>query len=114
MRRPCTAMHPPQYLQFAVLFNEEKFFEAHEVLEDLWRKVTGPERNFYQALIQIAAALVHVQRGNPRGAVEMLAKAEKLSRPYPAAYRGVEIASLLKETGASIQKNGNFPKISLK
>ena len=56
-----------RFEKFTVNFNAELFFEAHEVLEDLWRETKGPERDFYHGLIQVAAAYVHVQRGNAYG-----------------------------------------------
>ena len=31
----------PRYLEFFELFNREEFFEAHEVLEGLWRETEG-------------------------------------------------------------------------
>src|SRR5213594_3098862 len=46
------------------LFNEEYFFEAHEVLEDLWKREHGKSKLFLQGLIQICAAYHHFQNGN--------------------------------------------------
>ena len=65
-------MIEPEIPAFADLWNEGKFFEAHEVLEGLWmrRRDKG-----LQGLIQIAAALYHVQRGNLRGARTMIDRA---------------------------------------
>ena len=45
------------------LFNEERFWESHETLEQLWRVSEGFERDTLQALILTAAAFVHHQRG---------------------------------------------------
>ena len=36
-----------------VLFNERHFFEAHEVLEDVWHRERGEPRLFLQGQIQI-------------------------------------------------------------
>ena len=56
-------------------FQEGRYFEAHEVLEEAWRKAEGEERCFLQGLILLAAAL---HRG--KGGVRNLRKAEaKLS-----------------------------------
>jgi len=62
----------PEIPAFAALWNEGRFFEAHEVLEGLWmrRRDKG-----LQGLIQVAAALYHVQRGNLRGARTMIDRA---------------------------------------
>jgi uncharacterized protein len=58
-----------------VLFNRQAFFEAHEIWEQLWKEARGPRRILLQGLIQTAAALLHVQRGNRRGAALLAAKA---------------------------------------
>jgi len=58
-----------------VIFNEEKFYEAHDVWEDHWLNVSGDERLFFQGLIQTAAAFYKLQLGNPRGMARLLADA---------------------------------------
>src|SRR5258708_2132114 len=45
------------------LFNEQRFWEVHEVLEWLWKEMRkGPEQEMVQGLIRTAAALVDVQK----------------------------------------------------
>lgn len=99
--------------EFIRLFNNEAFFEAHEVLEAVWRKENGEARDFYQGLIQLAAALVHVQRGNRYGAVSLLGKAAGLLGKYPEGYLGFQPVKLLAEMRAFIGgKTAGAPKIS--
>jgi hypothetical protein len=57
-----------RYLGGVRFFNDGDFFEAHEVWEGLWLETSGPERRFYQGLIQAAVALYHFGNGNLRGA----------------------------------------------
>jgi len=45
------------------LFNEERFWESHEVLEGIWRVSGGAEKEALQSLILTAAAFVHYQKG---------------------------------------------------
>ncbi len=59
---------PEEFLLGVELFNSGKFFECHEVWEIVWLKAKGDEREFLHAMIQAAAALHHVQRGNLKGA----------------------------------------------
>ena len=81
------------------LFNEQHFFEAHEVLEDVWHNERGEPRLFLQGLIQICAAFHHFQNGNARGAAELLHRgSDKMSR-YPDGFMGLESGRLLKEVG---------------
>jgi len=50
------------------LFNGGEFWRAHEELEAIWRSLPeGPEARAIQGLIQAAAALVHLRRGNRHG-----------------------------------------------
>ena len=49
------------------LFNSGAFWHAHEQWEDCWRQAHEPEATLLKGLIQAAAALVHWQRGNPKG-----------------------------------------------
>lgn len=68
------------------LFNDERFFEAHEAWEELWHVENGRDRVFVQGLIQVAAHFVHLKKGNWSGARTVAAAArEKLS--VPAAHR---------------------------
>src|SRR5207248_6025892 len=43
------------------LFNDRFFFDAHEVLEEVWRQEHGESRAFLQGLIQICAAYHHTR-----------------------------------------------------
>ena len=53
--------YDPRYLAGVVLFNEQDFFGAHEVWEDLWHQELGPANAFVQGLIQFATALHHFE-----------------------------------------------------
>lgn len=50
-------------------------FQAHEVLEEMWRACPPDQRAAWQGLAQLAVAITHDRRGNPRGARLLLAKA---------------------------------------
>ena len=79
-------------------FNRGEFFAAHERWEDAWHQLAGPARELVQGLIQIAAALHHVQQGRPRPAASLLAKGlDKLSRPVPPTLADLPIASFAGE-----------------
>ncbi len=80
---------------FVVLFNNRKFFEAHEVLELLWLETEGKEKDFYKGLIQCAAAFVHHQRGNPRGAHKLYQRANNYLKSYLPHYGGINSEKLM-------------------
>jgi hypothetical protein len=47
-------------------------FYAHEVLEAAWKAGPDSERDLWQGLAQLAVGITHIQRGNHRGARELL------------------------------------------
>ncbi len=85
-------LFPTALEAFVELFNQEAFWESHEVLEGPWRE-TGSD--FYHGLILYASAFVHVQRANPHGIRAQLAKAERFLREFRPAYLGVDVGPLL-------------------
>ena len=75
------------YLGYFDCFNRQLFYEAHDVLEDLWLPDRhGANGNFYKGLIQLAGAFVHLQKNRlrPSAALLKLAQAnfEKYSSPH--------------------------------
>lgn len=89
--------YDPRYLAGICFFNEHAFFEAHEVWEDLWGECPGPERRFYQGLIQAAVALFHFGNGNLRGAAKLFASARDKMTPYGSPYLGLDTAKFWTE-----------------
>ena len=78
-------------------FNRRWYFESHETLEDLWMVTPWPERQFFQGIIQLAAAFVHYARGEYAGICKLLdASAGKLRDFTPECF-GVDTARLLDE-----------------
>jgi hypothetical protein len=63
-------------------FNSGRFFACHETLEEVWLEEQGAVRDCYKGLIQLAAAFVHVGRGNAAGARRLLTTATGYLEPY--------------------------------
>jgi hypothetical protein len=76
------------------LFNRREFYDAHEVLEDVWRAAPAEEKLFLQGLIQVAVALHHHSQDNLPGAQSLLARAERNLSGYPEGYAGVQLSPL--------------------
>jgi hypothetical protein len=90
------------------LFNEERFWEAHEVLEEIWHPAKGVERDVIQGLILTAAALVHYQKNEKAVCVSILGRAmEKLGALDN--FKGLGIKRL-RASIEQIQKD-NTPKL---
>jgi uncharacterized protein len=96
--------YPEKYLEGIRLFNEEDFFECHEVLEELWSETLGPEKKFYQGLIQAAVALFHFGNENLGGARKLYqASLEKLD-PYRPVYQGLDVDQFLAAMKSCFQE----------
>ena len=93
---PLTEDHDPSTVEEALelgiqLWNQQRFFEAHECLEAVWHASPEADQDLWQGVIQVAVAGVHIQRGNPVGALALLARAEERLAAYPAEHRGIDV-----------------------
>ncbi|MEM9398604.1 MAG: DUF309 domain-containing protein [Verrucomicrobiota bacterium] len=54
----------PHYVGYFQCFNQELYYEAHDVLEELWLQEgkQGENYAYYKGLIQAAGAFVHMQK----------------------------------------------------
>ena len=86
----------PHYLGYFACFNRQLFFEAHEVLEQIWlpqRK--GPNGSFYKGLIQLAGAFVHLQKNRPGPAAALFKLAEANLGRYPSPHNRLDLENVL-------------------
>ncbi len=90
------------------LFNQERFWEAHEALEEIWHPATGVERDIIQGLILTAAALVHYQKNEKAVCISILGRAmEKLGTLDN--FKGLDIKRL--RAGIEQILKDNTPKL---
>ncbi len=60
------------------LYNEDKFWECHEEVEDLWLSDYGDNARYvYWVIIQVATSLYHYLDDNLNGAEGMIRKAKR-------------------------------------
>jgi len=86
-------------------FNERKFYECHDVLEDVWFDVRGSSRKFYQGLIHLAVGFYHLtHRNNLKGTISQLQKGISKLSEYEPEFEGIELRQLLKEVRTSLHK----------
>lgn len=104
-------LHDPRYLGFFSCFNQALYYEAHDVLEDLWLESRGqPLDLFYKALIQLAGAFVHLQkhRLHPAGSLFKLSNSY-LIRFAPVCEQLDVVATLtLSNTWRSLLEESNW------
>ncbi len=92
---------PAQYLGYFDCFNDGLFYEAHDVLEELWLAEgrTAPDYPFHKGLIQLAGAFVHLQKDRLRPAVALFNLAETNLRRYPSPHHDSDLVALLALLG---------------
>lgn len=87
----------PHYTGYFELFNLQKFYEAHEVLEHIWLKDRyGANGPFYKGLIQLAAAFVHLQKDRLKPAAALFKLARTNLEKYPAEHERLNLALTLE------------------
>src|SRR5271170_5005806 len=80
------------YLGFFDCFNRQLFYEAHDVLEDLWlADKHGANGNFYKGLIQLAGAFVHLQKNRLRPAAALFKLARANLEKYPHEHEHLDL-----------------------
>ncbi len=57
-----TVANHPFYRAFFRCWNEQRYYEAHDVLEQLWLKTKSRDADYFKGLIQAAGAFVHLQK----------------------------------------------------
>ena len=112
-------MHFDGYRRGIELFNQRKFFDAHEVWEDVWRETIGPRKKFLQGLIQVAVAFHHHSTGNVVGACSLMERGRRNLEKYPEHFLGIRVEELraaLVRCRARMLSDGSlpeFPKIDV-
>lgn len=94
--------HEELLLEGARRFNAGLYFEAHEAWEEVWLDSARELRLFYQGLIQIAAAFVHLRRNEFPGTVKLLHEGLRKLEMYPAVTLGVDLGAL-KEASRAVE-----------
>jgi hypothetical protein len=91
--------YDPRYLSGILFFNDQDYFEAHEVWEDLWTESHGEERRFYQGLIQAAVGLFHFSSGNLGGAVKLYHSSYDYMARCGSPFLGLDVAEFWRQMG---------------
>ena len=96
----------PCYTGFFRCWNEQRYYEAHDVLEHLWLQTKSEDANYFKGLIQAAGGFVHLQKQHARPthpkdgrrmypAVRLFRLAEKNLAPYAPVRHRLDVAGLL-------------------
>ena len=114
------------YLGYFECFNRQLFYEAHDVLEDLWLPDRhGANGNFYKGLIQLAGAFVHLQKNRLRPAAALFKIAQANLEKYPREHERLNlevVRAMIKKWLDDLEQNDfrvnpltidNVPRLTL-
>jgi predicted metal-dependent hydrolase len=93
-----------------VHFNRGAYFEAHEAWEAAWLRASGPRAELYKGLVQCAAALHHLRRGNLEGARRLHERQRLRLAAFPPRALGIQIARLVADMDALFAALGRDPR----
>ena len=85
----------PHYAGYFDCFNRGLYYEAHEVLEELWLQDKGGANGaFYKGLIQFAGAFVHLQKNRLRPAAALFKLALANLGKYPREHERLNLGAV--------------------
>ncbi len=98
----CEGSLPEQARAGIRLFNEGRYFEAHEELELAWRAEKGKVRELYQGILEAAVTYLHITRGNYHGAVKVYGRSMRWLKDWPELCRGVHVGQLRRDLSEAV------------
>lgn len=78
------------------LFNDERYWEAHESLEYVWKNATGTEKEILNGIILVAAAFVHHEKDEVDICVSILNRAKRKLEQTSDEYYGINIVKVVE------------------
>ena len=78
------------------LFNNQKWYEAHDAFEDIWNTLEGDERQIIQVILQVSVSQFHLSKGNLNGATILLGEGLGRIKNRTNIDLGVDLESFCK------------------
>jgi hypothetical protein len=92
-----TPWEQEEFSKGVLLFNERRFWNAHESWENVWKHHVEDERLFLQGLIQLAAAYHHLTvKRNLHGLRRNFEKSSEKLSVFTPVFMGIRIFPLLR------------------
>ena len=79
-----------------ILFNNRKWYEAHDVFEEIWNTLDGDERQVVQGIIQVSVSQFHLSKGNHNGATILLGEGYGRIKNRTNINLGIDLETLCK------------------
>ncbi|MEO8399875.1 MAG: DUF309 domain-containing protein [Ignavibacteriaceae bacterium] len=97
------------------LFNMERYWKSHEVLESVWKDSKGPTKSLLNGLILVDAAYVHFQKGENGIFFSILNRSMEKFKDYSEYLYNINMEFLLEDINKIMHtKRVSIIKIHLK
>ncbi len=100
----CNAPLHPHAAEGLRLFNEGKYFEAHEALEVAWFEEQGKVRDLYRGILQVGVVYLHITRGNFNGAIKVYKRSQRWLEGWSDVCRGIQVEELRRDAEAVMEE----------
>ena len=78
------------------LFNNHKWYEAHDAFEEIWNTVDCDERQVIQGILQVSVSQFHLSKGNVNGATILLGEGLGRIKTRTKINLGIDLDSFCK------------------
>ena len=93
-------------------FNNERFWEAHEAWEGVWKKCYGREKEVIQGIILVAVAFAHSQKNDDNIGIGMFERALEKIGDFTGRYHNIDVGRIHKLI-MHMQKTGEITRFQI-
>lgn len=94
------------------LFNDEKYWSAHEILEYVWKNSHTDEKDLLNGIILTAAAFVHDEKDEKDTCISILKRSTTKLSKATGLYFGIDIDKM-KEQISKITETGKIERFTI-
>ena len=105
---PCSSALHVKAIEGIQLFNQGRYWDAHEALEAAWIDEIGLARQLYKGILQAGVMYLQIERKNFIGMAKMYERAKKWLAPWPDVCKGVNIKKLRVDIEIAIIEAGKL------
>ena len=99
------------FIDGIALFNEKKFYDAHEAWEELWSEYRLKDDLFIQGLIQLSVAFFHITNLNLKGSSNLFRKSLPKLKKFPINHRNINVSEIIICAENSEKKVNSIKKV---
>ena len=93
-------------------FNNERFWEAHEAWEGVWKKCSGREKEVIQGIILVAVAFAHSQKNDDEIGLGMFGRALEKIGDFSGMYHNIDVDKI-KTNITEMRKIGKLTRFQI-